>query len=237
MRAGYALFHLAVLFGPVTVSLAMPRFRSFWHLWKPLLMTYAFVSVPWIAIDALSHARGWWDYDPAYVSGVEFVGLPIEEIVFFFTVPFACLFLWWALQKHWGRAAIPQRTRQLLIAGAVAIGGYFLMIGILDGKERTLFDAVLYLGVVAVIALSRLSREAVFWRWSAIVFVLFLMFNSILTALPIVVYDESFMTGWRIGTIPIEDTLYNFVFLWLSVTMFEYARGKGGALWNTAVEK
>jgi lycopene cyclase domain-containing protein len=50
----------------------------------------------------------------------------------------------------------------------------------------------------------------------------FLLVNGILTYLPVVIYGSDAITGFRIGSIPIEDFIYSFVMLVCPVCIYEY---------------
>jgi lycopene cyclase domain-containing protein len=220
--SAYGWFQLVVFIGPFIVSV-LPQFRAFWRQWRALLLGYAAVSVPWILLDALSHARGWWAYEPSRVSSIELLGLPIEEILFFFTVPFACMVVMSVVQRY----ALPPlnshvRVGLMLMVGALA--AVLLIVGF--ARERSMVDLALFLASFALVWRLGCTQQTAFWLWSGLVLILFLIFNSILTGLPIVTYNEWFMSGLRIGTIPVEDAYYNFAFLWSFLAVFDYAMSK-----------
>ena len=54
----------------------------------------AFNLWDWIAIR-----RGHWAYNPRYTSGVSFLGLPLEELVFFLVVPTCALLTYQAVTR------------------------------------------------------------------------------------------------------------------------------------------
>ena len=54
----------------------------------------------------------------------------------------------------------------------------------------------------------------------------FLVVNGVLTALPIVWYNNDHNLGIRLTTIPIEDTMYSMVMLLITITAFEFFRRK-----------
>ncbi len=58
-------------------------------------------------IDIIAVKRELWTFNPEYVMGVYFMGLPLEEVSFFIVVPFACIFTWETVkyfQKKYGGA-------------------------------------------------------------------------------------------------------------------------------------
>ena len=84
MRAEYLLFNLAVIAGPLCLSFYPPSF--FLDRWPRALRGVATIALPFLVWDALVAGRHW-DFNPRYVLGIRLAGLPIEEILFFFTVP------------------------------------------------------------------------------------------------------------------------------------------------------
>ena len=44
--------------------------------------------------DVLATERGDWAFNDSYILGIRFFGLPLEEILFFVTVPYAMIFLY-----------------------------------------------------------------------------------------------------------------------------------------------
>jgi len=51
------------------------------------------VSSAFLIWDVIATARGDWAFNKLYLTGIYFWGLPIEEILFFLTVPYACIFI------------------------------------------------------------------------------------------------------------------------------------------------
>lgn len=61
-----------------------------------------------------------------------------------------------------------------------------------------------------------------FWMAYFIHLIPFLIVNGVLTATPVVLYNPNEITGFRIYTIPIEDTVYALTCLLLPITVMEY---------------
>ena len=76
--------------------------------------------------------------------------------------------------------------------------GYLLLIGLLDYCLST-----------------QVWRRRLFWQLLGVMLLLTLIFNMVLTSLPIVHYDQSKILGWRLGSIPLEDFGYSLGMVWL----------------------
>jgi lycopene cyclase domain-containing protein len=218
MKWLYAAFDLAVAAGPLLATRIW--LRDFWQHWRALAISIATIGVPWVVMDIAAHHLGWWYYNTAYVFGLRVFGLPIEEILFFVVVPFACLVVWHVYDRQKG--TVPQWLPRIALAALVLV-----CIGLIAfhfGRLRTVVDAAITIVAVAALWDSELIRRRAWWYWSLTVLALFLVCNTFLTAVPIVEYNMQAATGWRIGTIPFEDFLYNFSLL--NLLLLAYSRYK-----------
>jgi lycopene cyclase domain-containing protein len=50
--------------------------------------------------------------------------------------------------------------------------------------------------------------------------------NGVLTGLPVVIYNNMENSGIRIGTIPVEDFLYNAILLAMNIGLYEWFKLK-----------
>lgn len=61
-----------------------------------------------------------------------------------------------------------------------------------------------------------------FYRSYLICLIPFFIVNGILTALPVVTYNNQENLGIRLGTIPVEDTMYMLLLLVMNTILFEF---------------
>jgi lycopene cyclase domain-containing protein len=182
----------------------------------------AVVSTCYLLWDILVTARGEWSFNGKYLTGVQILNIPLEEVLFFITVPYSCLFLYevvlYAMTSSKFRlpaGVVIALILALLVASlafypqgytakALASCGFFLMVALL--LDRPLLESKQY------------------WIWLLICYVPFLIINTVLTALPVVEYNSKAIWGLRVGTIPLEDFFYNFAML--SFYLLIYRIGK-----------
>ncbi|MFC1631863.1 lycopene cyclase domain-containing protein [Candidatus Omnitrophota bacterium] len=96
-------------------------------------------------------------------------------------------------------------------------------------KEYTLLAVG---SVVITLLLERRSKLKLLQRFEYYVFLLIilgfkLLVNGFLTGNQVVLYNPRFFLGLRIGSIPLEDFLFGFSMVTLSVIFWEYFKLKG----------
>lgn len=68
----------------------------------------------------------------------------------------------------------------------------------------------------------RVTRRRSYWIFLAVMAGFKLVVNGYLTARPIVEYGSRHFLGVRLGTIPLEDFVYGFGLITLTITLWEY---------------
>jgi lycopene beta-cyclase len=78
----------------VPLSLSFNRHLLLYKSPRRLFGTLLFVCVPFWIWDVIATARGHWSFNPSYVLGIVFLGLPLEEWLFFAVIAFVSVFTW-----------------------------------------------------------------------------------------------------------------------------------------------
>ena len=165
-----------------------------------------------------------WSFNPNYLIGVYLGNLPLEEVLFFFVVPFSCVFVYEVIiayfKTDWFAGAVRALNLLFLI--------FFLTFGLIySTKLYTLFQCLLL--VICLILHIKFLKVNYMGRFYAAFFIClipFLIMNGYLTSLPIVIYNDVFNSGIRIGTIPIEDSYYCFLLLLMNISFYEFLKRK-----------
>jgi len=213
----YLIFNMLVISGPLVFG----SWRPFYFIdrWIPALLSVVVVGTPYIIWDVLVTGRHW-HFNPAYVCGLYIGGLPVEEWLFFITVPFACLFTWEMIRRYskqttleWIRIlrpylyVIPAAGMLLFLAGLEYTGLALIFSGLAVFADQVLRTDLL------------LQRP--FYIYLALIVVFTIIFNGFLTARPVVLYGEDYQIGLRIFTIPVEDFAYGSSLICLNTVVFE----------------
>jgi lycopene cyclase domain-containing protein len=92
--------------------------------------------------------------------------------------------------------------------------------------------ALIGVGAAAAVDLwvlrTALLRRRAFWTAYAIVLFFQLVVNGLLTGLRVVRYDPDAILGWRIAYAPVEDLLFGFAMVLLTLTGWVWAGRRGG---------
>lgn len=222
MSVEYLVFDLVIL----SVPLLLGAWRRAWFYDRlgAALRAVAWVAVPFVAWDAAVAGKHW-SFNPQYVLGVELLGLPFEEVLFFLSVPLACLFTWEKVFATPSRSVVETRRWLYPVAWAAVPVGIAVA---LHGEQYTGYTLIA-VGTVALVdhALGvGLLLERRTLAFFAAVVGLNLVFNSYLTGRPVVLYGEPYHLGVRVGTVPVEDLLYGVALVWGSTAVFQRSLGR-----------
>lgn len=222
MRSEYLLFNILVLFGPIAASFE-PRVR-FFRAWSRAIGASALVAVPYLVWDALVTGHHWW-FNDLFTLGIRVAGLPIEEILFFLTVPFACIFVWEVLALRLPLERHPYLiSTQVLLTSAALPGAWFLDAGLV--YTGIAFLALPFVSLADWGLRVHLLRTRRFWIFQVVLILLITLFNGYLTGRPVVLYNDAVKSGLHLFTIPLEDFLYGFGHITLVLIVYEWMKGR-----------
>lgn len=219
----YLLINLAAVSVPLLLS--FDGKVRFWKSWPFVLPAIAITATGFILWDIGFTARGIWGFNPRYLTGIEIANLPLAEVLFFFTVPYACIFIYATLLAYWPRA-VGRFPWQAALAGVSVLA--LVLLAANPTKPYTLSAALLALALAGWIWRTRPGYAAPLMATYIVTLLPFFLMNGILTGtwIPeeIVWYSATGFSGWRAGTIPLEDFLYSFDLLALNVVLLERFR-------------
>lgn len=222
MKYTYLIINLLSVLFPIALSFdkRVQFYRSWRNLWPALLIS----GVVFVGWDMLFTEDAVWEFNPRYILGPSIGGLPLEEIMFFFTVPFACVFVY-ACLNYYIKWNISQLAARLISGTLLLLAVYLLAI-----YHSFLYTAVTFtLLLVLLLVLQYISPARwmpQFYRAYLISLVPFFLVNGQLTSIPVVLYNEHQNMGIRLGTIPFEDLFYLMDLLLLNIAIFEYLRSR-----------
>jgi len=218
VKAEYLLLNLIIFAGPLLMS--FERQIHFVDKWRYAWPAIIIVAIPYLIWDSLVTGAHWW-FNEKYTLDFRLAGLPIEEWLFFFTVPFAALFIWEVIGFYYRRdrkLSMPKRLRYALYSLQL-----FGLLFFVNGKEYTGLMLIFLGGAIIVdrVLKTRLLWRTKFFVYLAVLIGVILIFNGYLTWRPVVLYGEAYQVGFRLGTIPIEDFGYGISLVFLNTIFYE----------------
>ena len=216
----YFIILAASLVGPLLLS--FDKKVAFYKKWKYLFPAMVIPALLYITWDIYFTAKGIWSFNENYITGIKLSNLPVEEVLFFFVVPYCCVFIYECLRSYFPHIKNkPQGNRVLkLLAVALFITGI-----IFYNKGYTSYTFIFLSVCIAIIYLFRkffTSFDASSFLISYLVILIpFLVVNGFLTAIPVVLYNNAENLGIRIYTIPFEDIFYGILLILMNVTIYE----------------
>jgi lycopene cyclase domain-containing protein len=82
----YFLILAASLAGPLALS--FDKKVAFYKNWKYVFPAMIIPALLYIAWDVYFTEIGVWSFNEGYISGIKLIKLPLEEVLFFFIVPY-----------------------------------------------------------------------------------------------------------------------------------------------------
>ena len=232
MLQNYLTLDLLILIFPLIFSFKWVF--AYYKYYKPLFASILIVGGGYILWDILVTARGDWWFNHEYLVdfGFDLAGIPIEEALFFVVVPYSCIFIYENLNYFFKDKEIVfnkwiyYAMSILLIIGAI----------IFYHQEYTVLAllSVSFFFFVAATWFPDLLKSRNYWFYILLSFVAFIIFNYLLTSIPIVLYNPTAIWGgtvdqiWigRFITIPFEDFFYNFSMLSFYLIVYRYFKMK-----------
>ncbi len=204
-----------------------PRLR-FYKKWKSFftgVLVMMLVFIPW---DIIFTINGFWGFNEKYLTGIEFLHLPIEEWLFFICIPYACIFTHYALLELFPNFSISTRAVDVIYISLLSI--LVVVLWYYYDRWYTLVNFIYGLIILGLVYNWKRELFRVFIPTYLIILIPFFIVNGILTGTGIedqvVWYNNNENLGLRMVTIPVEDTIYNLGMLLTVFAVTEWSEKK-----------
>ncbi len=217
----YLALNIGSISGPLLFSFyPKANFSKELKYLLPAILATALVFIIW---DEWFTQWGIWGFNSRYLTGIYLGSLPLEEVMFFIFIPYACLFIYFSssyLTKRDYFASVHPHVTAFLIVFLVITATFFL---------DHLYTSITFFSLALFLSLHRWYWKSSFMGhfYFSYLFVLipFFIVNGILTGSfidqEIVWYNNEENLGIRIGTIPADDFFYNMLMLLTVTTIYE----------------
>ena len=224
----YFLIHLASIAGPLALS--FDKKVHFYKKWKYVFPAMILPGLFFLVWDAWFTHQGVWGFSSLHTTGLKLGNLPVEEVLFFITVPYCCLFIYECICCYFPATHRKSGADWVL----AALGIFLFVIGCFTlDKSYTAYTGILNGLFIAILFVFQKFfsgfRALSFLIAYAIILIPFLMVNGWLTAIPVVIYNDAENSGIRIfsflsypfNNIPVEDIFYGMLLILMNVACYE----------------
>lgn len=218
----YLLINLGSILGPFILS--FDKKVAFYKSWGPLFAAIGIAGGAFIIWDIFFTEWGVWSFNPKYLSGISAFGLPLGEWLFFFTIPYACIFIYACMNAYVKKDLLGSHAKTINRVLALIL----LVIGIVFWER--MYTAVTFISTAIYLLLHSEVWKSPwmgrFYMGYLVALVPFMIVNGMLTAFPVVQYNDLENLATRIYTIPVEDSMYMMLLLLLTTHFFEIFKAR-----------
>ena len=222
--------YLLVVFFTILVPFIFsfhPRL-NFHKTWKAFFPAVIITGIFFIMWDIYFTNLGVWGFNYRYLTGITIINLPLEELLFFFCIPYACVFTFHCL-NIFIKNTFPEKIENTFTFLFIII---LTFSGLLNYEKAYTAFAFLTLSLMLIFTkyVLKVKWLAKFYLIYAILLLPFLVVNGILTGTgleqPVVWYNKAEITGIRILTIPMEDIFYGMGLILMNVLIYLHLLGR-----------
>lgn len=218
VKYAYLLINFLSVIFPVLLS--FDKRVRFYKSWKSIWPGLLIAGILFLAWDIFFTVKEVWSFNPNYILGITFFRLPLEEILFFLTIPFSCIFIYECL-NYYVKWQIPNSITKIIINLLIVVSVIILIV-FYDRLYTLINFGTLLFMLLLLVYFFKVNWLNRFFLAYLVSLIPFCIVNGILTSIPIVSYNNAENLAVRIGTIPVEDLFYSMSLLLMNVAFFEY---------------
>ena len=202
-----------------------PRLRLY-REWPALFTAIFLAMIPYIIWDVYFTVKGYWGFNPTYLTGHYLFSLPLEEWLFFICIPYACVFTHLSLLEIKPGLGLSETSTRRISYLLLLI---FALVGIFNwDRAYTAVDITFGIIILSLVLWKRPELLSPFYLTFLVMLIPFFLVNGVLTGTGIegniVWYNDHENLGIRMGTIPVEDSVYAFSMILLYLYLFQELR-------------
>ena len=219
MNSLYLWINALTLLFPLLLS--FDQKVAFYKRWKYLFPAIAITATFFLLWDEWFTQMQIWGFNAKYITGYYVGHLPIEEVLFFFTVPYASIFIYEVIKAYVKHSELFEDLHRWF-----TIFFFGIAITLLYWYSDKLYTAItcIILSFIMGTHLVVIRRRYMSWFYFAfaVSIIPMLIVNGLLTAKHVVYYDVAQQIDLRVGTIPVEDFIYNLTMLSMCIGLYQW---------------
>ena len=197
-----------------------PRIR-FYKSFSSAFLSITITSLFFILWDIYFTDIKVWGFTEIHHGDGLIMNLPIEEVLFFFVIPFCCMFTYFTFKKF----DVLKMNRNVKLFRFLAV--LLIILSIIYYENAYTLSVFIYSSII-LFYISSVDKKwfgYFFGTYLLISLIPFIIVNGILTGIitqePPVWYNPQEIIGIKCFTIPIEDFFYCFCLLFTNFLLFE----------------
>ena len=194
--------------------------KQFHWLFLSMILTMM-VFIPW---DVVFTRHEIWGFNPDYFLDTKILSLPLEEWLFFICIPFACVFTHYALLLYFPKLKLDKNSSKAIAIGLILTLALLLIFNYDKWYTLVNFTIAIVLTIIVLKYNSILLQH--FFLTFLVMLIPFFIVNGVLTGSwiesQVVWYNNAENLGIRMGTIPVEDSIYAYSMILMNLFFFEY---------------
>lgn len=217
----YLLVNLLCLSIPLIASFYSKH--AFYKKWPAFFKASFIVAVLFLLWDFWFTQNGVWGFNNDYLTGFYLLNLPLEEVLFFFCIPFCCVFTYFAFQYLFQQNPLEKTYKTI---------NYLLIILLFTlacFNFEKLYTSITFFSTSLFLSYLTYKKTNLSYYYLSYFCILpfFFLSNGVLTgsflvAEPIVWYNDAENLGIRLVNIPIEDSMYGLLLIFMNIRLFEF---------------
>ena len=222
MNTLYLLLNLGSISVPFLYSFhpRLQLYKRFMWIFISILLTMV-IFIPW---DVIFTKHEIWGFNDTYFLGAKFLSLPIEEWLFFICIPFACVFTHYALLLYFPNLKLNRQVTKVISIGLITL---LLILAVVNyDKWYTVINFSLAIPLTFIVYNYNTKLLQHFFLTFLVMLIPFFIVNGILTGSfitdQVVWYDNTQNLGIRMGTIPVEDSIYAYTMILCNLFLTEF---------------
>ncbi|MDX9811567.1 MAG: lycopene cyclase domain-containing protein [Bacteroidales bacterium] len=220
--------YLALLLASFSMPflLSFDRKVAFHRLWRYLFPAIVMTALFFIPADILFTRHGVWGFNPRYHMHPPLAGLPPEEWLFFLVIPYASIFIHYVFISYCRSCLFSDRVTRMLTLFLI----FALVITAIAFMDRIYTVLYSLLAVILLVAAVTSGEKLLnyFYLSFLIILIPFFIVNGVLTGTfieeEVVWYNSAEITGLRLITVPVEDVIYGFCMILLTLLIMNWLR-------------
>ncbi|MBG6236132.1 lycopene cyclase domain-containing protein [Pedobacter sp. CAN_A7] len=221
MKYTYLLVNFFTIIVPFIFSFH-PKL-NFYKTWRSFFPAVVITGLFFVLWDNYFTGLGIWGFNEQYTLGIFFGHLPLEEILFFFCIPYACVYTYHCIDLFI-KKPLSQVLEKWLTTFFITSS---LFVSVLFYKQTYTLFAFICPALLLILAkyVLKVNWLLKFYLIYGILLFPFLIVNGVLTGTglenPVVWYNEEEIFGLRILTIPVEDVFYGMAMVLMNLLIYK----------------